>query len=87
MAEPVWAFKATPAVNAAIAALKGCEGKKAVIFATRGGSAKNTLQRLKQMLAAKQVKVVGQYVLTKNETGEGPKINALIDGVKAAQNP
>jgi hypothetical protein len=25
---PVWAFKATPAINAAIAALKGCDGKK-----------------------------------------------------------
>ena len=33
---PVWAFKATPAINAAIAALKGCDGKKAVIFATCG---------------------------------------------------
>src|SRR5271157_3554973 len=43
---PVWAFKATPAINAAIAALKGCEGKKAVIFATCGGSAKDTLSIL-----------------------------------------
>ena len=62
-------------------------GEKSGYFCDPRGSAKNTLQRLKQMLAAKQVKVVGQYVLTKNETGEGPKINALIDGVKAAQNP
>ena len=37
---PVWAFKATPATNAAIAALKGCDGKKAVIFATCGSSGK-----------------------------------------------
>lgn len=29
---PVWAFKPTPAIHAAIAALKGCEGKRAVAF-------------------------------------------------------
>ena len=84
---PVWAFKATPAINAAIAVLKGCEGKRAIIFATCGGSAKDTLPVLERMLAAKKVAVVGQYVLTKNETGEGPKINTLIEGVKAAQGP
>jgi flavodoxin len=81
---PVWAFKATPVTNAAIAALKGCDGKKAVIFATCGSSAKETLPIMKKALEAKGVKVVGQFVLTRKEIGETVKINALIDSVRAA---
>jgi hypothetical protein len=82
---PVWAFKATPAVNAAIAALKGCDGKKAVIFATCGSSAKETIPILKKSLESKGMTVVGQFVLTRKEIGDGLKVNALIDSVKAAQ--
>ncbi len=83
---PVWAFKATPAINAAIAALKGCDGKKAVIFATCGSSAKDTLPILKKALEAKGVTVVGQFVLTRKEIGEEQKVKALIDRVNAAKN-
>ena len=83
---PVWAFKATPAINAAIAALRGCDGKKAVIFATCGSSAKDTLPILKKALVAKGVAVVGEFVLTKKEIGEGQKVNILIDSVNKAKN-
>ncbi len=82
---PVWAFKATPAINAAIAALKGCDGKKAVIFATCGSSAKDTLPILKKALEAKGVNVVGQHILTRKEIGENQTIRILIDSVNAAQ--
>jgi len=81
---PVWAFKATPAINAAIAALKGCDGKKAVIFATCGSSAKDTLLTLKKALRAKGVAVVGEFVLTRKEIGEGQKVRTLIDNVNKA---
>jgi len=83
---PVWAFKATPAINAAIAALRGCDGKKGVIFATCGSSAKDTLPILKKALVAKGVAVVGEFVLTKKEIGEGQKVNILIDSVNKAKN-
>ncbi len=82
---PVWAFKATPAINAAVAGLKGCDGKKGVIFATCGSSAKETLPILKKSLEAKGMTVVGQFVLTRREIGEGSKVNALIDTVKKEQ--
>jgi flavodoxin len=82
---PVWAFKATPAVNAAIAALKGCDGKKAVIFATCGSSAKDTLPILEKALEAKGVSVVGQFVITRKEIGEGQKVKVLIDSIKAVK--
>lgn len=34
---PVWAFRAPPAINAAVEALSGCEGKSVILFATCGG--------------------------------------------------
>ena len=82
---PVWAFKATPAINAAIAALKGCDGKKAVIFATCGSSAKDTLRILKKALAEKGVSVIGEYVLTRKEIAEGQKVDDLVAGIKAVK--
>jgi flavodoxin len=84
---PVWAFKATPAINGAIAALKGCDGKKAVIFATCGGSAKDTLPILKKGLEAKGVTVVGQFVFSRKEIGDEQKFKVLTDSVKAVKNP
>ncbi len=83
---PVWAFKATPAVNAAVAALKGGAGKKAVIFATCGSSAKDTLPILKKSLESKEISVVGEFVLNRREIGEGSKVNALIDSIQAELN-
>jgi flavodoxin len=79
---PVWAFKATPVTNAAIAALKGCEGKKAVIFATCGSSVKDTLPILKKALEAKGVKVEGQFVLTRQGTQDAMQVDTLISRVK-----
>jgi len=83
---PVWAFKATPAINAAIAALKGCDGKKAVIFATCGRSAKDTLPILKKALEAKGVTVAAQFLFNKKEIEEGQKIKVIIDSVNAVKN-
>ena len=36
-ASPVWALAPTPAANGAVAALRGLEGKEAVVFVTSGG--------------------------------------------------
>lgn len=83
---PVWAFKATPAINAAVAALKGCEGKKAVIFATCGSSAKDTLPILKKALGVKGVNVVRQFVLTRPEIQDANKVNTLVSIIKESGN-
>jgi flavodoxin len=84
---PVWAFKATPAINAAIAALIGCDGKKAVIFATCGGSAKDTLPSMKKALELKGLTVLGEYLFTQKEIGDSQKINVMIDSIKTGKNP
>lgn len=80
---PVWAWKATPVINGAIAALQGCEGKKAVIFATCGSAANETLSILKTKLEAKGVAVQAEAVLSKKDIDEGEKIKDLIATVRA----
>jgi flavodoxin len=82
---PVWAFKATPATNAGIAALTGCAGKKAVIFATCGGKPGETLPIMKKALAGKGVTVLAEVVLTRKDIGQ--KTAELVASVKGAMSP
>jgi flavodoxin len=81
---PVWAGKATPAINAAVGALQGCAGKKAVIFATCGGKEKDTLPLLKKALGARGVTVAGEFVFDKDGVKDPGRIGALIAAVKNA---
>lgn len=82
---PVWAWKATPATNAGIAALQGCHGKKAVIFATCGSKPGETLPILRKNLGGKGVNVLAEVVLTRKDLEE--KTAVLIATVKNAMNP
>lgn len=74
---PVWMYKPTPAVNAAVAALQGCGGKKAVIFATCGGKPGQTVPLLKEALAKKGVKVVGEMIFTRKDLDDPLKVKGL----------
>ncbi|NTW93023.1 MAG: ArsR family transcriptional regulator [Methanoregulaceae archaeon] len=84
---PVWAWKPTPVTNAAIRALRGCEGKPAVIFATCGGQAGDTLDVMRKELEAKGVCVQGESALTRKDCADPQKVAALIDLVKQAMVP
>jgi flavodoxin len=84
---PVWSFKPTPAINAALAALTGCAGKRAVIFATCGSQAGETLGIMKKRLEEKGAMVVGASVLTRKDVNDGAKVTELAGLVKAAGNP
>lgn len=84
---PVWMYRPTPPVNAAIAALKGCENKKAVIFATCGGRPGETIPLVKKALAEKGVAVVGEMVLSRRDVNDQAKVKALIDVVRDAGAP
>lgn len=83
---PVWAWKATPAINAAINALQNCHGKKAIIFATCGSQAGETLGILKRALERKQVAVIGESVLTRKDVADDQKIAGLIHLVTTARS-
>jgi flavodoxin len=80
---PVWAGRATPAINAAVAALVGCKGKSAVIFATCGGKERETLPILKKTLEAKGVTVTGEFMFDKKGVKDPDRINAMIALVKS----
>jgi len=80
---PVWAFRAAPAINAAVDALLGCEGKTAVLYATCGGQAKDTLPYLAKALEERGVKVAGEYVLDRTDVLDDEKVGALINAVKS----
>lgn len=81
---PVWAGRATPAVNGAVAALAGCAGKRAVIFATCGGKEQETLPLLKQALAERGVSVLGEFVFDRAGLEDPDRIGALIAAVQTA---
>jgi NAD(P)H-dependent FMN reductase len=81
---PVWAWKPTPVINAAIAALKGSEGKKAILYATCTGQAGETIEIMRKALEGKGVNVAGDMVFGKKDVKDGKKINELIVMVNAA---
>jgi flavodoxin len=81
---PVWAGKATPPINAVVEALRGCKGKKAVIFATSGGQERNTLPILKKALEAKGVTVIGEFVFDKKGLKDQDRINEMITKIRSA---
>lgn len=81
---PVWAGKATPAINAAVAALQGCKGKKAVIFATCGKDGGETLPIIKSALEIKGMTVSGEFVFDKQGITDPERITAMISAIKTA---
>lgn len=82
---PVWAGNPTPAINAAIAGLENCRGKKAVLFATCGVQAGKTLEVMTRALEDRGVAVQAGMVFSRKDIGDGEKVRELADAVKAAQ--
>ena len=80
---PVWAGKATPAINAAVAALDGCKGKKAVIYATCGKDGGDSLPLLKKALEERGVTVTAEFVFDRNGLKDPERINAMIAKIQS----
>jgi hypothetical protein len=80
----VWAFRPTPAVNAAITALEGCEGKRGFVVATSGGMPGRTLALMKAAMERRGIRVVGECSLTEKEVHDTARIGGLIDKLLAA---
>lgn len=80
---PVWAWKPSPAINAAIKAIHGSEGKSAVIYATCGSQAGDTLAVMKKALAARNIQVTGECSFTRRETLDESRIKSLITMIKS----
>lgn len=83
LGSPVWAGKPTPAINAAIDALHGYEGKTAIIFATCKSQPGQTVGIIKQRLETMGIRVIGVFVFTQKDLKDGKKLNELIVAVNA----
>jgi DNA-binding transcriptional ArsR family regulator/flavodoxin len=79
---PVWAWKPAPAMNTAVKALKGCEGKMAVIFTTCSNQPGEALPILSKALADRGVRVMAEISLdaedTKNPNAGGELLRQII---------
>lgn len=82
---PVWAGSPTPAINAAVAALAGIEGKAAVVFCTSRGGPRGTLERMKEMLADRGADVRGAIQFTTGEARKPEAVEALADLVRRSE--
>jgi len=80
---PVWAFRPTPAINAAVSALSGCEGKKAVVFETDAGLPRNTLEILSKQLTERGLSIAGTFGISDKEINNKEKTGVLIELVNS----
>jgi flavorubredoxin len=81
MGSPVWAWHPTPAFNAAVGALKGCEGKPGIVFATSGGMPGETVGLMKAALTERGVDVRGEFHFSRKELQDPKKISDLVSAI------
>ena len=78
---PVWAFKPTPAIHAAIDALKGCEGKRATAFCTHGGKPGQTAELFQKWIEARGMKCVGNANINQKDIEDEKKTRDLVSAL------
>jgi hypothetical protein len=83
---PVWAGMPTPAINSAIRAFNGAEGKKAVIVVTCGGTPGKSMEVIQQALEARKMTVRGSMAFTVTDLRDPERVNNLIELVKKADS-
>ncbi len=84
VATPVWAWKPSPAANAIVAGLIGCEGKKAVICATYSNNPGECIPILKKRLENRGVEVIGDAVFSRREIEDPHRRNQFIGQIITA---
>jgi flavodoxin len=84
---PVWGGRPTPAINAAIQALKGCEGKKSILFVTCAGSPGECLSLMKKALEGRSVTVTASVSFTRKELRDVGRVNDLIGRIQTTGAP
>ncbi len=81
---PVWAWKPAPAINAAVKALRGCEGKTAVIFVTCCNQPGEALPLLSRALSDRGVSVAATISLGAKDTKRPDAGGELLRQIIAA---
>jgi len=80
---PVWAFKPTPVIHAAIDCLAGCVGKPAVAFSTHGGRPGQTDDTFKKWIEARGMVPAAITNIHQNDIENEKKTKDLIALVRA----
>ena len=75
---PVWAFAPTPAANGGVAALRGADGKDAVVFVTSGGGPKDAAQRLGAALEQRGARVRGAVQFDRRDLENEERLAELV---------
>ena len=83
---PVWAWKPSPAINAAVKALRGCEGKMAVVFTTCNNQPGEALPLLRKSLEERGVTVMAEIGLDHEDT-KNPDVGGELLRQIIAANP
>ena len=81
---PVWAFKPTPVIHAAIDGLKGCMGKPAVAFSTHGGRPGQTDEIFKKWIEGRGMVLVAVTNIHQNDIENEKKTKELVALVSAS---
>jgi flavodoxin len=81
---PVWAFKPTPVIHAAIDGLKGCMGKPAVAFSTHGGRPGKTDEIFKKWIEERGMVPVAISNIHQNDRENQKKTKELVGLVQAS---
>jgi DNA-binding transcriptional ArsR family regulator len=81
---PVWVGRTTPAINAAVRALVGCEGKMAVIFSTYSCDPGDALPLLSKALAGRGVRVMAEISMNEKDTRNPDAGGELLRQIIAA---
>jgi len=81
---PVWAFKPTPVIHAAIDGLKGCMGKPAVAFSTHGGRPGQTDETFKKWIEGRGMVLVAVTNIHQNDIENEEKTKELVALVSAS---
>jgi flavodoxin len=81
---PVWAGKPTPVINSAVAALRGHEGRKAIVLVTCKSQPGQTAGILRKRLETMGMNVIGVFVFTAADLKDGKKLNELIVRINAS---
>jgi flavodoxin len=81
---PVWAFRPTPVIHAAIDGLKGCMGKPAVAFSTHGGRPGQTDETFKKWIEGRGMVLVAVTNIHQNDIENEKKTKELVALVSAS---
>ncbi|WAC05436.1 MAG: NAD(P)H-dependent oxidoreductase [Methanoregula sp.] len=84
LGSPVWAFKPTPVIHAAIDCLRGCEGKAVIGFFTHGGRPGSSEETFTAWCEKRKMQVKGTMTIHMKEIENEKKAKELFTIVSAA---